>query len=176
MITPDEKDWTWVLHRACPECGFDTGSCQRDNIPDLLRANGSDWCVLLERGSIRPGRPNDFTWSTLEYACHVRDVYARYATRIELMLREDDPLYQNWDQDASATADRYELQDPATVVSALTTHAEALAALLAGLSVDGWERPGRRSDGAAFTVESLSRYMIHDPIHHIWDVMEPQSG
>jgi hypothetical protein len=22
-ITPDTKDWTWVLERACPECGFD---------------------------------------------------------------------------------------------------------------------------------------------------------
>ena len=22
-ITPDTKDWTWVLERTCPECGFD---------------------------------------------------------------------------------------------------------------------------------------------------------
>jgi len=22
-IMPDTKDWTWVLRRACPECGFD---------------------------------------------------------------------------------------------------------------------------------------------------------
>ena len=22
-ITPDTKDWTWVLERPCPECGFD---------------------------------------------------------------------------------------------------------------------------------------------------------
>ena len=38
--------------------------------------------------------------------------------------------------------------------------------------IDGsdWERPGRRSDGSSFTVASLVRYMIHDPIHHIWDV------
>jgi hypothetical protein len=21
-IIPDTKDWTWVLHRPCPECGF----------------------------------------------------------------------------------------------------------------------------------------------------------
>jgi hypothetical protein len=23
-IVPDTKDWTWVLRRPCPECGFDT--------------------------------------------------------------------------------------------------------------------------------------------------------
>jgi hypothetical protein len=175
MIIPDDKDWTWVLRRPCPECGFDASRCRLDNIPDLLHVNAAEWRSLLDREAIRPGLPSDSTWSTLEYACHVRDVYARYATRIELMLDEVDPLYPNWDQDASAIADRYEEQDPATVVAALTANAEALAALLAGLSVDDGERPGRRSDGAAFTIDSLSRYMIHDPIHHIWDVTDLES-
>ena len=22
-ITPDTKDWTWVMERPCPDCGFD---------------------------------------------------------------------------------------------------------------------------------------------------------
>jgi hypothetical protein len=22
-VVPDDKDWTWVLARRCPECGFD---------------------------------------------------------------------------------------------------------------------------------------------------------
>ncbi len=29
---------------------------------------------------------------------------------------------------------------------------------------------GLRSDGSAFTVESLAAYFIHDPIHHLHDV------
>ena len=32
------------------------------------------------------------------------------------------------------------------------------------------DRPGRRSDGAGFTVASFSRYFIHDPLHHLVDV------
>jgi hypothetical protein len=86
------------------------------------------------------------------------------------MLNEEDPLYPNWDQDASAIAERYEEQDPETVVGSLTTNAEALAERLERISAVEWERPGRRSDGASFTVNSISRYMIHDPIHHVWDV------
>jgi hypothetical protein len=35
---------------------------------------------------------------------------------------------------------------------------------------DQWERPGRRSDGARFTVESIGRYYLHDIEHHLWDV------
>jgi hypothetical protein len=33
-----------------------------------------------------------------------------------------------------------------------------------------WLRTGLRSDGARFTVESFGRYLLHDPIHHLWDV------
>jgi hypothetical protein len=170
MIVPDDKDWTWVLSRPCPECGFDASSCVAQSVPGLVRANAKSWGHLLAGGAIRPGRPVDTAWSSLEYACHVRDVYARYALRIEAMLNEEDPLFPNWDQDASAIAERYEEQDPETVVGHLTTNAEALAGRLAGLTGAEWAREGRRSDGASFTIDSISRYMIHDPIHHVWDV------
>ena len=28
MIEPDTKDWTWVIARPCPECGFDPSTVQ----------------------------------------------------------------------------------------------------------------------------------------------------
>ena len=34
-IIPDTKDWTWVLQRSCPECGFDTQSVVVQTVPDL---------------------------------------------------------------------------------------------------------------------------------------------
>ena len=33
-----------------------------------------------------------------------------------------------------------------------------------------WQRPGRRSDGHSFTIESLARYQLHDVVHHLHDV------
>jgi hypothetical protein len=81
VIVLDDKDWTWVLDRACPECGFDAGT-----------------------------------------------------------------------------------------VPGLNTAAGALAERLDAISGDEWQRPGRRSDGASFTIETIARYMIHDPVHHVWDV------
>jgi DinB superfamily len=170
MLNPDTKDWTWVLQRPCPECGFDASTCQADAVAGLARANAAEWVHLLGAGVVKAGRPERSTWSSLEYACHVRDVYVRYAHRIALMVAEPDPLYPNWDQDASAVADLYDDQDAATVVTHLRGAAVALAAQLDSLSPGQWDRPGRRSDGAAFTVATLARYMIHDPIHHVWDV------
>jgi hypothetical protein len=86
------------------------------------------------------------------------------------MLAADDPLFPNWDQDATATRERYGEQEPADVAVALVDAALVLATAFDAVESEQWSRPGRRSDGAAFTVTSFARYMIHDPIHHLWDV------
>ena len=90
--------------------------------------------------------------------------------RLGLMLDEDDPQFANWDQDETAVAERYHEQDPATVAVELQAAAEAVAASFAAVRPEQWDRRGRRSDGAVFTVESFGRYFIHDPIHHLDDV------
>ena len=41
-IVPDDKDWTWVLERPCPECGFDASTLAPESIAPLLRANADD--------------------------------------------------------------------------------------------------------------------------------------
>ena len=170
MIDPDTKNWTWVLERACPECGFDTTLIQPDDVAALLLEQAEVWEGLLADGAIRPGRPDDATWSTLEYACHVRDVLGKFIERVDAMLEEDDPLFANWDQDATAITDDYESQDPRTVVADLAERAVAFSLMLSAVARETWLRPGRRSDGAAFTIATLVRYMIHDPIHHVDDV------
>jgi hypothetical protein len=86
------------------------------------------------------------------------------------MLAEDNPLFENWDQDETAVADRYWAQDPAMVAAELGAAAEGIASSFAAVEGDAWERAGRRSDGAVFTVETFARYFIHDPVHHLSDV------
>lgn len=93
MITPDEKDWTWVLEQTCPECGFDASACSHTEVAEMIRANAAEWQALQDDGRIAAGRPDPARWSSLEYACHVRDVYARFDQRMALMLDEDDPLF-----------------------------------------------------------------------------------
>ncbi|MFF4651286.1 DinB family protein [Streptomyces sp. NPDC001380] len=174
MITPDTKDWTWVLSRPCPDCGLDASSVPREAVAGLLRANAAAWTGLLAGGSADGGelrrRPDPGTWSPLEYACHVRDVFRLFAVRLDLMLTRERPLFPNWDQDATAEAERYGEQDPAAVAAGLAAAAESLAAAFDRVGGDRWRRTGDRSDGASFTVESFARYLLHDPVHHLWDV------
>jgi len=168
-IIPDSKDWTWVLREPCPECGFDTSAFPREQVAGLLRDNAVRWEPVLSRPDVRE-RPVPTTWSPLEYACHVRDVLRLYRARLKLMLDQDDPLYPNWDQDSTAVAERYGEQETERVRVELREAAEELAAAFDAVREDEWQRPGRRSDGAAFTVETFARYFIHDPVHHLHDV------
>ena len=168
-IVPDVKDWTWVLERACPECGFDAQGVHREDLPARIAGTTDAWRAILERPEVRE-RPDSATWSPLEYACHVRDVHRVYATRVGRMLAEDGPHYDNWDQDATAVEDRYGEQEPSRVADELAAAAREIGALFTGIEASAWARTGRRSDGAAFTIDSIGRYYLHDIEHHIWDV------
>jgi len=167
----DDKDWTWVLERPCPECGFDASAADASAVADLLRANAGAWPAVLadSRAAVRP-TPD--VWSALEYACHVRDVFRIYDERLRRMLTEDDPLYPNWDQDQTAIDDDYPLQSVDTVTEQLLAAAGQLARRFESVTDGQWPRTGRRGDGASFTVDTFARYFIHDPIHHLHDVRQ----
>ncbi len=181
MITPDTKDWTWVLERPCAECGLDTSGLLFEEVPDLVRANAEFWTALLAGGgdggveALRE-RPAPGVWAPLEYACHVRDVFRTIEGRLRLMLAEDGPVFADWDQDATAVEERYREQDPAVVAGEIASAAERLAGVQAAVSAAGRQRTGQRSDGARFTVESLSRYTVHDVAHHRYDVTGERQG
>lgn len=170
-IDPDDKNWTWVLERACPQCGFDASSFPREGVAAATEAMGPTWRALLADSRART-RPNDATWSAVEYACHVRDVCRLYLVRLDLMLAQSGPTFENWDQDVTAVAERYDLQDPAEVAAELAGAADMLAARFATVPVGGWARTGNRSDGAVFTIDTFARYFLHDPVHHVWDVQQ----
>ena len=166
---PDAQDWTWVLERPCPQCGFDGSQHPRDRYGAEIRANAARWRTLLadDRATLRP---SPRVWSALEYGCHVRDVFVLFLERLSLMLTEDVPRFANWDQDATAIAEHYRDQDPTRVTHDLAVAAGRIADTFDRVDPGQWQRRGTRSDGAEFTIESFGRYLLHDPIHHVWDV------
>jgi hypothetical protein len=127
------------------------------------------WRAALNRLDARE-RPAPTVWSALEYGAHVRDVHRVFVQRLDLMLTQDDPQFANWDQDATALAERYDRQDPGRVADELADAAAALAARFATVEPGQWERTGRRSNGSEFTVTTLAQYFLHDVVHHLHDV------
>jgi hypothetical protein len=169
---PDDKDWTWVLERPCPDCGFDASTLGRAAIAALVQRCAASFRAALATEDAAQ-RPAPDVWSPLEYCCHVRDVCRRFDERLALMLAEDDPQFANWDQDETALADRYWTQQPDVVSAELASAAAAIADAFAAVPADAWDRPGRRSNGSVFTVDTLGRYFAHDLVHHAHDVGRP---
>jgi len=168
-IVPDTKDWTWVLERPCPSCGFDPVAIDARETGQAVRDRTAPWAAILARADVRE-RPRVDTWSPLEYGCHVRDVCRTFDGRLVQLLTEDDPTFENWDQDATALELRYDLEDPASIAGELEASADVLSTRFASVTADQWERTGTRSNGSRFTVATLGVYCVHDLHHHLSDV------
>jgi hypothetical protein len=168
-IIPDDKDWTWVVERPCPECGFDPAGVTPPTVADTVPALLPRWRTVLMREDAS-ARPNDHTWSPLEYACHVRDVFSLFDRRLQLMLNDDDARFDNWDQDQAAVDGDYNNADPHEVAAQLEAEGRRIAASFATVRNEQWGRTGTRSNGSVFTVLTFSRYFLHDVVHHLHDV------
>lgn len=173
---PDTKDWTWVLDLPCPECGLAVGEVPAHELADRAANAAGEWVQVLTSNPSVVSRPRPRVWSPLEYGAHVRDVYQLFDARLALMLVEDDPVFDSWDQDEAAIAGDYADQDPDRVADELAQAAESFVARVGALEESQWERVGRRGDGVVFTVTGFVRYFLHDVIHHLWDVTGQQDA
>lgn len=170
---PDLKDWTWAIGKRCPDCGFDPTAVRHEDLPRQTRRLAEAIVTALNAPDAAR-RPQPSVWSAVEYACHVRDVCSLFEQRLHLMLTADDPTFRNWDQDQTALDQRYWQQRAADVAPALRAAAERIAESFAGIRGAQWDRPGRRSNGSVFTVDTFARYFLHDLAHHTWDVTGEQ--
>lgn len=161
-----------MLDRPCDMCGFDASARSRDELAAAVRVTAARWRDLLNRPAVAATPASGHrTWSVLEYACHVRDVFDLFEARIRDMLKKrKPPTFRNWDQDRAAEQGSYSAHDPAQVAYDLATNAGKVADLIDRVDGDHWNRKGGRSDGPVFTVESIIRYLLHDVEHHLFDV------
>ena len=175
-IAPDDKDWTWVLERRCDQCGFEAASVPRGQLGERFFVAAEEWVQILRESPAVEARPTPGVWSPLEYGAHVRDVHVITGRRLELMLTRDDAVFADWDQDEAARTATYAEQDPEQVAEDLEAAAQRLVSQVAEVEVRAWERSGTRSNGSVFTVESFLQYVLHDVVHHLWDVTGQQDG
>jgi hypothetical protein len=168
----DPRDWTFVLRQGCDECGHDTRSISQDRLATALHDSVDQWVATLIGPDAQPARlmvrPSPGVWSPIEYASHVADVMDVFQERIYLMLTEDNPTFVSIDPDAMAAA--YAGRTPSAAAALLTGASNRLGDVFASLAPQLWERPGRRADGAQFSVLSLAQYFMHDNLHHLFDV------
>ncbi|OFE17889.1 methyltransferase type 12 [Humibacillus sp. DSM 29435] len=169
--SPDGSDWTWVLTRPCPDCGFDPDDIRGDGVSTILRDAAGRFLMVLERPDAA-ARPAVGVWSPLEYACHVGDVCDVMRGRLEQIVAGEGGLvrFPDWNQDEAAIAAQYWRAEPAQVGDRIATAFELAAQAYAAPTAEQWSWPAERSNGSTFTAATLSRYFVHDIHHHLWDV------
>ncbi|MGH3665554.1 MAG: DinB family protein [Egibacteraceae bacterium] len=159
----------------CEECGFVYAAVARGRLPGeirgLPRQFGERLRAANRAGSARTRVPPR-TWSTLEYACHVRDVLRVQRQRVRLTLAEDRPTFASMRRDERAVEERYNEQDPDEVLAELEATAEALAESLASLSDEQWARTGVYNwpEPAERSLTWIARHTVHEGIHHLGDI------
>lgn len=168
-ISPDTKDWSWVTTRACKECGFDPDQISIAQIPDQIKSQLLVWPEILNRPNISERLQRD-QWSALEYGAHVRDVLIVMRGRLKQMLAQDNPDLLNWDQDQAAIDGKYRSLNSALLADEIGIEGQMLANHYAHVTDEQGQRPGQRTDGSQFTVLSLGKYLLHELVHHAWDV------
>lgn len=139
------------------------------DVAAMVRRAVPRWLAALERPDAT-SRPSLQVWSAAEYACHVSDVFTVFDTRTRQLMTDEDPVFANWDQDATAVEKRYWQRRPDQIGPELAAAGERAARTYDGIETAQWQRAGRRSNGSVFTVDTLGRYFVHDVVHHLHDV------
>ena len=160
----------------CEECGFAYDDLAAADAPAAIRAFGRRFKAPLTRflpaedgDALVRVRPAPDTWSALEYAAHVRDVFGNYDRWIARTLVEDRPVLEGSGPDVLAAEGRYNELDPATVAGELAAAAERLAATFESVPDDAWDRVGIRRDEER-SVLFTARRAVHEGNHHLLDI------
>ncbi|TBT83357.1 DinB family protein [Propioniciclava sinopodophylli] len=170
-VAPDTKDWTWVLERPCPECGFDPASVVPTSVPRIIVEASDRFGLALEEADAGV-RTTPGVWSTVEYGQHVADVLEVMTDRLGLILDAEGAgaSFADWDQDAAAVEKEYWKANTHVTAILIKERAAAAAEAWGEPTAEQWEWSGRRGDGVTFTAAALGRYLVHDLLHHLHDV------
>lgn len=175
MVDTEESE-----HRreACGQCGFDSDLYDRADtissqkvIPAVLAAafEGLDGDTLARR-------PDDSTWSIVEYLDHVREVVFGNRFAIETALAQ--PGVDLGDPPATglqAPGAAGRPIDAGVALEGVTSEYQAMAELLAGLDDEQWAIEALLS-GETHTVGWFARHVLHDGLHHLADIGRIRHG
>lgn len=112
----------------------------------------------------RPEAPGK--WSVMDVVHHLADTELVYGFRLRMVLTQDTPALQGYDQDVWARTFRYREMPLPDVLAQLAVLRSANLRLLRGLEPPQWKRAGLHSERGLETVEHIVRMIGgHDLVH-----------
>ncbi len=159
--------------QQCETCGFSYELSSAHLAGHHITVEAADLAAIIESGDIDlTRRPAPATWSTLEYACHTRDVLLVQRERVLLARRTRQPNVVPMGRDERVEHDGYSEQSPVAVARQLRDAAMLFAGVLDRLDVEDWSRTLIYNFPEP-TVRSLAWVAVHtqhEVHHHLADV------
>ena len=135
-----------------------------DVLPELLPWLEARLAGIPEERLRRPEAPGK--WSVVAILQHLADSEMIYGIRGRMVLAEDRPVIQGFDQDQWARRFRYADSTPALALAQLRGLREANLALWRGLTPADLAREGLHSERGPESMEHMLRLMAaHDLVH-----------
>ena len=106
----------------------------------------------------------------IEYACHVRDVFAVSVDRIHLALTTEHGTFEPLGNDERAVRLRYDQAAVDETLDSLASSAVRLADFLGTLGGGDWDRTASRRPGEERDVRWMARQAAHEGRHHLYDI------
>jgi hypothetical protein len=163
----------------CEECGYVYDTVSPSDAAVAMRSFARRYRAPLTRGlpdeeldEIVRRRPAPDVWSALEYACHVRDVFAIQRERLKRTLVEDKPVLEPMNRDGRVLDEHYNEQDRVEVADQLAANAEAMAKAIEGVNANDWTRVAiyPYPEPTERTALWLVRHTVHEGSHHLLDI------
>ena len=151
---------------VCVSCGLAYEDVAVGDIPDRLRVVTTEIRELISglTAAQLTRRPDEQTWSALEYLCHVRDVYVASTIRLYRARKESTPQIEPVFNDLRVLRFRY---NEADVHGVLHEMGLALGGLIDEMGhTSDWDRTFTRQPGEERTAGWLVRQALHEAMHH----------
>jgi hypothetical protein len=155
---------------VCADCGMSYPGTDLETALPALRSVPADVraAALVVPEARRRVRPDPATWSVVEYACHVRDVFATFTIRLHRISTEDVPALEPMFADLRAVRFRYNDADLGSVLTELDTHVAGFLDEI--VETTDWDRTATRRPGELRTARWLVRHGLHEARHHTRDI------
>lgn len=112
-------------------------------------------------------RPAPGKWSIAEILAHLVDTEFAMGWRVRVVLGEPGSTLQPFDQDAWASAMRYEKRDPRKSLEQYRALREANVALLKSLTPNDWKKSAMHPERGELTVRKIAEMTAGHDLNHI---------
>jgi hypothetical protein len=155
---------------VCTDCAMSYPDIEPEAAVAALRSAPAEVAAatLAVPDARRRVRPDPATWSVVEYACHVRDVFATFTIRLHRISTEDGPALEPMFADLRAVRFRYNDADLDVVLAELGTYVAGF--LDEAAATTAWDRTATRRPGELRTARWLVRHALHEARHHTRDI------